>query len=230
MPQGIYEIVNLYDGRASAYIGGSVDIEHRWEQHRSALCAGQHRNAHLQAAWDKYGEDAFVFSMLEEVGDKMLLVMEQEYLDDYFDRGHCYNIATIAGASTKGHKCTEETRRKMSKAHKGCVKTVQHRRRLSESLKGRVLSEEHRHKLSECQKGRVFSEEHQRKLREIRKGREPWNKGMKLSPLSEEHKRKISESLKGKQSALVGRKMSEEHKRNISKAQKRVRAKKKKRD
>ncbi len=117
--QGIYEIVNLADGKASSYIGSSYDIGGRWRVHRHCLRHGTHVNVHLQRAWDKYGEDAFVFSVLEEVGDDMLLVMEQEYLDDYFDRGRCYNIARDAAAPMKGHNHSEETKQKMSEARRG---------------------------------------------------------------------------------------------------------------
>ncbi len=76
--RGIYEIVNLADGKASSYVGSSMNIEQRWHQHRHRLRGGRHRNEHLQRAWDKYGEDAFVFSVLEEVETDMLLIMERE--------------------------------------------------------------------------------------------------------------------------------------------------------
>lgn len=147
---GIYEIVNLADGKGTSYVGSSVDIEHRWGQHRSELQGGHHPNRHLQAAWDKYGEDAFVFSALEEVGRDMLLVMEQEYLDDYFDRGHCYNLAITAGPHGP---LSEEHKRKIGAAHKGKAVSEETRRKLSEAHKGRPLGEEHRHNISKALQG-----------------------------------------------------------------------------
>jgi len=218
--QGIYEIVNLVDGKASTYIGSSVGIEKRWCNHRAALRAGWHANAHLQAAWNLYGEDAFVFSMLEEVEDDMLLAMEQEYLDDYFDRGHCYNIATTAGPAgplsverkrkiseaLRGHKVSEETRRKISKAKKGQKPPEETRRRMSEAAKGnqKLLgykhTEEARRKMSEAAIGRILSEETRHKISKSNMGR----------VLSEETRHKIS---KGK----MGKVFSEEHRRNLSK-------------
>ena len=173
--QGIYEIVNLADGKASTYIGSSVNIERRWWRHRSDLRGGWHRNLHLQRAWNKYGEDAFVFSVLEEVGDDMLLVMEQEYLDDYFDRGHCYNIATIARSVGP---LAEETKRRMSAAHKGKKLSEETKRKIGDAFRGKPLSEEHKRKLSEAHKGKPLSALHRRRISEANKGQVPWNKGL----------------------------------------------------
>ncbi len=136
--QGIYKIVNLADGKASSYIGSSVDIKKRWACHRSTLHSGKHDNARLQHAWNKYGEDAFAFSGLEEVEGDMLPIMEQEYLDDYFDRGHCYNLARFAEASPMlGRSHTEEARRKMRLAAQSRPPVSEETRScLSESLAG----------------------------------------------------------------------------------------------
>ena len=198
MTQGIYEIVNWEDGKASTYIGSSVNIEHRWVKHRSQLRRGVHNNIYLQRAWNKYGGDAFVFSVLEEVETDMLLIMEQEYLDDYFDRGHCYNIAIDAIAPMRGYKHTRETKRKMSEVHKGKKLppfTEEHKRKLSEAAKGRKHTEETKRKMSETRKGCVPTEETRRKISKALKGR----------MFTEEHRRKLSEAMKGNQNALGAR-------------------------
>ena len=49
--QGIYAITNIMDGKATAYVGRSIDIERRWKEHRRDLRGGLHPNAHLQSAW-----------------------------------------------------------------------------------------------------------------------------------------------------------------------------------
>lgn len=215
MTQGIYEIVNLADGKASAYIGSSVDVSARWNGHRSQLRRGQHVNAHLQHAWNLYGEDAFVFSVLKEVEDAdMLLAMEQEYLDNYLDWEHCYNIAQEAAAPMMGHPHTEATRCKISEAHKGKKFTEEHRYKLSEAHKGKVFSEEHRRKISEAHKGMAPSEETRQKMSEALMG----NQHLLGHRHTEETKRKMSESHKGNQYNL-GRKHTDEARRKISEAQ-----------
>ena len=53
----------------------------RCEHHRSSLCHGHHPNPHLQAAWNKYGEENFEFQVLETVNRSDLLLAEQIWLD-----------------------------------------------------------------------------------------------------------------------------------------------------
>lgn len=47
------------------YIGRSIDISNRWRRHKWELRNNIHCNQHLQAAWNKYGEDKFIFSVVE---------------------------------------------------------------------------------------------------------------------------------------------------------------------
>ena len=188
---GIYEIVNLADGKASSYVGSSADIKRRWGDHKYRLRSGQHENERLQRAWDKYGEDAFAFSVLEEVGEDMLQAMEQEYLDDYFGRGHCYNIKIEAGS---GGPVSDETRCKLSEAQKGRRHTEAARHKMSVAHKGMTYPEEARRNMSKAHQGKKrqpFTEEHKRKLSEALEGR-------KGRPMSEENKRKLREANLGK--------------------------------
>jgi predicted GIY-YIG superfamily endonuclease len=64
---GVYWIMNERTGRR--YYGHSVDISERIRQHLSTLRAGKHRNAELQADFDRYGEDCFQFTV-KTVADK----------------------------------------------------------------------------------------------------------------------------------------------------------------
>ena len=91
----------------------------------------------------------------------------------------------------KGKKHSEEARRKMSEAHKGKSLSDEHKRKMSEARKGKTRSEETKRKIGEAKKGKKHSEETKRKIGEAQKGK-------KRGPHSEETKRKISESLKGK--------------------------------
>lgn len=207
MTQGIYKIVNKSNGRV--YVGSSIDIERRWAKHRWMLYNGRHTNVHLQHAWDKYGEDAFAFTVLEEVEDGMLLATEQKYLDDCLADGNYYNIAQNAAAPTQGLTFTKEHRGKISKALKGRKFSEETRRKMGEAKKGRKPSEETRRKMSASQMGNqnclgnTASEETKRKMSEAQKGH----------PVSEETRRKIGAAHRGKKRPPL----TEEHRRNISK-------------
>jgi len=69
---GVYAITHAETGRR--YVGSSVHIRARWAHHKSTLRKNKHHNPHLQGAWNKYGEDAFFFDVLETVLDHSLLL------------------------------------------------------------------------------------------------------------------------------------------------------------
>lgn len=78
MTTGIYQIACLPTGKT--YIGQSINIAHRFEQHKSDLRLGRHGNRYLQAAWLKYGEEAFTLSILEETEVELLTEREIHWI------------------------------------------------------------------------------------------------------------------------------------------------------
>jgi group I intron endonuclease len=74
---GVYQIIHSASGLY--YLGSAGDIPRRLRSHRRHLRLGNHRNPRLQNYWDKYGEEAFEFQILEETPD--YLAREQFYLD-----------------------------------------------------------------------------------------------------------------------------------------------------
>lgn len=93
---GIYKITNTVNGKF--YIGSSVRIKQRWRNHRSDLRGNRHHSVHLQNAWNKYGEAAFVHSIIEECSKETLLEREQYYMDLWnpLDINVGYNVAKEA--------------------------------------------------------------------------------------------------------------------------------------
>ena len=59
--------------------------------HLNSLRRGDHKNPHLQHAWNKYGEDNFEFSILEICSKQDTYIAEQKYLDKR-DVDNSYNI------------------------------------------------------------------------------------------------------------------------------------------
>lgn len=105
---GIYSIMNKINHKT--YYGSSYHCEHRMREHKNDLCKNKHSNAHLQNAWNKYGETAFTFKIEEEIPKEQLLEIEQRYLDVFTQIPElCYNMAKRAEASFSGRKHTDET-------------------------------------------------------------------------------------------------------------------------
>lgn len=84
---GVYKITNNETG--NFYIGSSYEFKRRASQHRNSLKKNRHSNKHLQASWNKWGEDAFLFEVIEVVhGDKgERFRVEQKYIDNLIKKG-----------------------------------------------------------------------------------------------------------------------------------------------
>lgn len=177
MTSGIYRI----DGpNGKVYIGSSVDIKDRWRIHRRDLRSNQHHSPHLQRAYNKYGLDAFKFSIVEIIEDtSKLLHYEQIWLDILFtslDEDEIYNVSRVAGNGTRGTTLSEEHRRKISESQVGRTHSEETKRKMSDAAKGRPnaykgipISEDHKRKISESKKGHTVSEETRRKISEARR-------------------------------------------------------------
>ena len=60
---GIYMITCTTNKKI--YIGSTCNLYNRRRDHFSALRQKRHGNPYLQRAWNKYGEQAFTFEVLE---------------------------------------------------------------------------------------------------------------------------------------------------------------------
>ena len=192
--KGIYRITHVESG--TAYIGRAArNFRIRWINHRSNLRRGVHGNHHLQCAWNKYGEDAFEFIILECIDDLTRLgEREQFWLDTYRTKGPVYNIGTIADRPTLGYIHTEEARRKMSEARKGVPLSEEHKRNIGKANRGRPnpmlgckRSQETRRRISKALTGRKLSAEHCLAMSRV-------HQGMKMPPFTKEHRRKLGKA------------------------------------
>ena len=71
-----------------------------WLQHKYQLRKGIHHSKKLQHAWNKYGEDAFEFVIVEEVIGGLVTVFEQTYINSFNSCQSGYNILRQAGSTT----------------------------------------------------------------------------------------------------------------------------------
>ncbi len=96
MISGIYKIHNLKSGKI--YIGSSRNIKSRLSDHKSALRNNRHGNIFLQRAFNRDGEENFVFEKLRSCAVDDLVRFEQRYLDIYqsYLPENGYNICRIA--------------------------------------------------------------------------------------------------------------------------------------
>lgn len=170
MSAAVYEIRNrLHDD--VTYIGSSVNVSKRFKTHRSQLLKGVHANSHMQRSWNKYGADAFEFSIIERVEDRDLLwPREQWHLDRA--RVRVFNVGKIIGQPTRGVPLSASTKAKIGDKNRGRKLSAEQIESLRAANLGRKATAETRAKMSASQTGRKC-------------------------PKSTDHRRKISEGLKG---------------------------------
>jgi hypothetical protein len=95
-----------------------------------------------------------------------------------------------------GRLVSEETREKISEAHKGKVFSKEHCDNISKASIGKIFSNEHREKLSKARKGKTHSKETKEKISKARIGKKA----------SLETKEKLSNSKKGENNYWYGKK------------------------
>lgn len=181
---GIYRI----DIAEHFYIGSAAtSFINRRSGHLNKLRKNEHANRHMQNAWNKYGEESFRFSIIEECNPEECVAVEQRYIDKFYGSDNCMNLSPTA-QNTFGVKYSEESRRRLSECHSKRVvkettrqihsermKSFRHseegKAKIAESNRRRKLSDETKKKMGEKNIGRVMSEESRAKMSAARRGR-----------------------------------------------------------
>ena len=225
---GVYIILNTVNRKK--YIGSSVNVFGRLEGHRTQLRGNRHYNPHLQNAWNKYGEKAFLMRPIEFCRTEKMIDREQYWIDHFqcFKKG--YNRSPTAG-SNLGIKMPEEFCEKQRIRMLGVPMKDEVKEKIRDALTGKEKSEEHRNNLWKNRQGWKHSEESKEKISDgLRKASE---EGRKPGPPpgwrhSDEAREKMSHAGKGKPKspehraniakALKGKKRPPEHCTNISKS------------
>lgn len=173
---GIYMIKNIVNGKV--YVGKSFDINGRWRHHRYELNKGAHVNNHLQSAWNKYGEDSFEFSIVEECSEDELNNKEIYWIKKMNAYHNGYN-QTEGG---EGTHLPEDIKQKISESAKERFTNIE-----NHPMYGRHHSDESRDKMSISQRKRFDDETQREKNSQVHMGIRH----------SESSKKKMSESVSG---------------------------------
>ena len=114
---GIYKITNLTNGKL--YIGCASNINTRINGHKHDLRNQKHANSYLQKAWNKYGEQNFIFEIVEKCDIDNLHIREHYWVNklNCLDRNSGYNLKPTDPNGCSLH--SEETKEKLRQSHKG---------------------------------------------------------------------------------------------------------------
>ncbi len=103
---GVYAFTSPSGGQ---YVGSTVDLDKRRNQHLHALRRGAHHNVPLQKAFNKYGESNLKFEVLIYCGRHEVVAKEQHFIDALNPR---YNIAKVAGSALGIKRTAEQNERR----------------------------------------------------------------------------------------------------------------------
>ena len=174
LKSGIYKITNNLNGRI--YVGSAKEFKERWQSHAYSLRKQKHSNRFLQADFNKCGEEAFIFEVIEVTEEKTKeerLAIEEGYIKQYYDSGDmCYNLCNRA-ISREGFKPKdpEATAAKLSEHAKKMWKNPEYRESIISLHRGKVTSESTKALMRKAATGRLHTEETKAKCTEATKKR-----------------------------------------------------------
>ena len=185
MTIGVYSITSP---SKRVYIGSSKNIESRWKDYNKRLGKNQTK---LNRSFIKYGVSNHIFKIEIECTFEELYEWEHHY-SNYYDsikKGlNCQipgfkDIKGIVSQETRlkiglaSTNCSQETRQKISSAHKNKKFSDEHKLNISKSKignknsVGRKLSEAHKEKIRQTHTGKVVSKSQKLKQSLLMKGR-----------------------------------------------------------
>jgi len=160
---GVYEFRSKVDGKV--YVGSSHDLARRYTAHLLHLRRGDHKNIHLQRAWNKYGESNFTYKVLEYCAPEIRTDVETVWINvlQAADSEYGYNIK-LEGRMNSG--VNVECRQRMSEAwyRHGVTLTPAGRKKISETHTGVVFTQERRSKISDRRKAYLADPKHREEL------------------------------------------------------------------
>lgn len=173
------------------------------------LRSNRHHSSHFQHAWNKYGEDDFVFEVifiLYNSSESRLRQLEEKLLVLNKARNLLYNTSISADGSMSGFKQSEETKLKRSLKMTGHAVSQITRDKIAAAHKGKKLSPDRRAKAAIAMLGKKHSEETKQRMSASRSGDKNYFKGCKRTNAD---KQRISELTKAAMTPERCKKVSE---------------------
>ena len=169
---GIYKITCLPTNQC--YIGQSIRIRGRLNQHKSDLKQGKHNNKFLQGLFNKYGFDNFAFEIIELCSIDELDEKEKTWITYYGGVESKMNCNFESGGHAN-KTYSAEIKKAKSEKYKGVGLPYGEKTRFKKGRtpwnKGLKMPKELKDKLSKVHKGKYLSEETKKKLSAINKGK-----------------------------------------------------------
>lgn len=211
MKSGIYMITCIKNG--NRYIGSSKNIKKRIYNHLVLLRKKSHHNSHMQNIWNKYGEESFCFSILEEVLEESALIDREQFWIDFLNPE--INKAIKAQSGFLGKKHTTETKKRLSDIQKKRMESSGLRDRLRQAARSQNINQPN------AMKGKKLSYERKQKLKVAAQKQFSDKESRRIH--SEAMKKWMTPQMKIQISiAKTGVKQSESAKENHRKAMKKV--------
>lgn len=152
MQSGIYKIKNKSNHKI--YIGSAKNIFSRWYKHKYLLRKNKHHNKKMQRAWNKYGEDHFIFEIVARCPSEYCIKLEQWFLDNLKPE---YNLVKTAG-NTLGYKMKPSQKKHLygNKYGLGTTRSEETKEKMSAWQRGRKLSKTHIENISKGSSKKVY--------------------------------------------------------------------------
>ena len=185
MTSCIYKIINLVNRKF--YVGSTNDSKIRFRQHRRLLRNNRHHCKHLQASWNKHGEDAFVFEIAERLEPHLLETREDEWLLKWYGDKQLYNTGRSSKAPWRGAP-------RGAHPNFGVARTEKQRADISRTLKEFYAADYFNHP----RVGKKHTEESKEKMRQNAASPKGENHYRYGKTVSEEVRKKIGDTQRGK--------------------------------
>ena len=156
----IYKITNIVNNKV--YIGKTENnsVSKRWTSHKHKLKKGIHSNKHLQAAYNKYGKENFIYNIVTKSNKLDINETEIFYIKHYKSNDNLFGYnKSLGGEGVSGIPMPPQTRAAIRKANLGKSLSEYQKAALLKANVGKIVSQKTIEKFIKIGKERAKTEE-----------------------------------------------------------------------